>query len=49
MLMYMLQVANPSSSFWKRLKALLKEYEDVISVGAMGFPEDWEKEKIWEN
>lgn len=49
MLMYMLQVANPSSSFGKRLKALLKEYEDVISVGAMGFPEDWEKEKIWEN
>ena len=45
----MLQTANPTSSFKSRLKELLKEYEDVVSFNAMGFPLDWNDEKIWEN
>ncbi len=37
MLNFMLQTVNPTSSFKKRLKNLLKEYHDVISLQAMGF------------
>lgn len=47
MLNYMLQTANPTSPFKTRLKMLLKEYESVVSLNAMGFPADWENEKIW--
>lgn len=49
MLNYMLQTANPTSPFKARLKELLKEYEDVVSLDAMGFPKDWENEIIWKN
>lgn len=48
MLNYMLQTVNPTSPFKARLKQLLKEYESEVSLNAMGFPEDWENEKIWE-
>lgn len=47
MLDYMLQTANPRSSFKKSLKALLDEYKEVISLSAMGFSEGWKNEKMW--
>ena len=47
MLNYMLQTANPKSSFKDRLKKILKEYGQVISLNAMGFPVTWEEEKMW--
>ena len=49
MLNYMLQTANPTSPFKGRLKDLLKEYEGIVSLNAMGFPKDWDDEKIWES
>jgi len=45
-IIYMLQVVNPSSTFVKRFKSLLAEYPSV-SPSAMGFPKDWEKEPLW--
>lgn len=47
MLDYMLQTVNPTSSFKRRLKALLEEYKHVVSLPAMGFPQSWEQEKMW--
>ena len=47
MLNYMLQTANPKSTFKERLKKILKEYGRVISLNAMGFPAAWEEEKMW--
>lgn len=46
MLNYLLQSVNPNSSFTQRLKDLLTEYKPKIS--AMGFPQNWEKEKMWQ-
>ena len=45
----MLQSVNPTSPFKSRLKDLLNEYADIISLNAMGFPADWEDEKIWKD
>lgn len=45
MINYLLQSVNPNSSFSQRLKELIVEYEPKLS--AMGFPENWENEKIW--
>lgn len=47
MLGYLLQTANPTSSFKDRLKALVNEYKSVAPLSAMGFAEGWENEKIW--
>jgi abortive infection bacteriophage resistance protein len=47
MLDYLLQTANPTSSFKERLKTLLDEYKNVVSLPAMGFSEGWENEKMW--
>lgn len=46
---YMLQVANPTSQFKTKLKELLEEYKNVISLDSMGFPQGWEEEKMWED
>lgn len=48
MLMYMLQTIDPTSSLKHGLKALLAEYKNVVSLSAMGFPENWSDEKLWE-
>lgn len=48
MLNYLLQTANPTSPFKQRLIDLLEEYQDVVSLNAMGFPNNWKDEKIWE-
>lgn len=47
MLNYLLQTANPTSSFKKYLIELLEEYKDVVSLNAMGFPDNWRHERIW--
>lgn len=47
MLNYMLQTANPTSTFKHRLKDLLTEYQEVASLNAMGFQPDWMNEKMW--
>lgn len=44
---YLLQTVNPTSPFKTRLIALLDEYKDVVSLPAMGFPEDWKDEEMW--
>ena len=44
MLNYILQTINPGTSLTQRLKGLIAEYHPKIS--AMGFPENWEAEKI---
>lgn len=49
MLNYMLQTANPTSPFKNRLKGLLNEYEDIVSLSSMGFPAGWTHEKMWED
>ncbi len=49
MINYMLQVANPRSQFKTKLKELLEEYKNVISLDSMGFPQGWEEEKMWED
>ena len=49
MINYMLQVANPTSQFKSKLKELLEEYKNVISLDSMGFPQGWEEEKTWED
>lgn len=43
---YLLQNVNPGTTFPARLKALLVEFPD-IDISAMGFPADWEMEKLW--
>lgn len=47
MLNYMLQTANPTSPFKKRLKALLNDNAKIVSLNAMGFSKGWGNEKIW--
>ena len=44
---YLLKTVNPSTSFAFRLKALLAEFPNV-DIAAMGFTEDWDKEKLWQ-
>ncbi len=46
---YLLQTVNPTYSFKNYVKQLLKEYEDIIYLKSMGFPDDWESEKMWKN
>ena len=44
---YFLQTVNPTGSFRSRLKKLLEEYRDVISLETMGFTPDWIDEEMW--
>lgn len=46
MLNYILQTINPGTSLKPRLKDLLAEYHPKLS--AMGFPENWETENMWQ-
>ena len=36
---------NLTSQFKTKLKELLEEYKNVISLDSMGFPKGWEEEK----
>lgn len=44
---YLLQTANPTSSFKTRFIGLLDEYNHVVNPGFMGFPDNWKEEKLW--
>jgi abortive infection bacteriophage resistance protein len=46
MIIYLLNIINPNHSFKSKLYYLLKKYP-MIDVKAMGFPEGWEKEDLW--
>lgn len=46
MMLYLLQSVDKKHQFIFRLKVLLKKYPN-IDVAAMGFPRDWENEKLW--
>lgn len=45
-IMYMLKVVNPSTTFAFRLQSLLAEYPSV-DIEAMGFPKVWDSEPLW--
>lgn len=49
MVNYFLQVVNPTSQFKEKLKRLLNDYKDLISLSSMGFPDNWKKENIWKD
>lgn len=46
-LLYFLQSVNPQNTFVSRFKSLLAEYP-AVSVVAMGFPDDWGNETLWQ-
>ncbi len=46
-LMYYLQAVNPQNTFADRFKSMLAKYPNV-DVAAMGFPNDWQKEALWQ-
>lgn len=45
-IMYILKIVNPKTTFSQRVGALLEEYPSV-KASAMGFPKDWKKETLW--
>ena len=45
---YLLQTVSPTYSFKTYVKQLLTEYNDVIYLKSMGFPDNWENEKMWQ-
>lgn len=48
MIQYMLNIINPKNSFKSRFLNLFSEHL-AVDERAMGFPEDWQKEKLWKN
>ena len=44
---YMLFTVSPNNSFTQKLKSLLAEYPTVDNR-AMGFPDDWQSEPLWQ-
>lgn len=46
-LLYLLQSVNPQNTFVSRFKALLNKYPNV-DIKAMGFPDNWDKESLWQ-
>ena len=44
---YLLLRIDPTTTFSKRLKALLTEFSNA-DIAAMGFPTDWTKEALWQ-
>ena len=45
-ILYFLQTVNPQNTFASRLKQLLNKYSNV-DIRAMGFPENWKEERLW--
>jgi abortive infection bacteriophage resistance protein len=43
---YLLCTVSPNNTFTQKLKNLLTEYP-TINIKAMGFPADWESERLW--
>ena len=48
MIIYLLNTVNPNHSFVPRFCDLLKRYSS-IDVRAMGFPDDWKNESLWQD
>lgn len=46
MILFLMQTINPGNSIMLRFKELLSEYPN-IDVAAMGFPDNWENEPLW--
>jgi abortive infection bacteriophage resistance protein len=46
MIIYLLNTINPNHTFKNRFYQLLKKYK-MIDVNAMGFPNGWETESLW--
>lgn len=46
-ILYFLQTVNPNNTFATRFKALLCKYP-LVDVSTMGFPQNWEREVIWQ-
>ncbi|MBD5314887.1 MAG: Abi family protein [Bacteroides sp.] len=46
-ILYFLQTVNPQNTFAARFKSLLGKYPNV-DVSAMGFPNYWQEEKLWQ-
>ena len=42
-----MQTINPDNSIVKRVKILLNDYQNV-DTKAMGFPNNWEEENLWQ-
>ena len=47
-LMYLKRIINPGTTFGDRLKELIQNYP-IVDAKQMGFPENWEKEALWES
>ncbi len=47
MIVYLLNIVNPKHNFRNRLYRLFTDYP-MVDLSAMGFPENWQKEKLWE-
>lgn len=46
-ILFFMQTINPENSIVKRFKILLEKYPNV-DVAAMGFPQNWSEEKLWQ-
>jgi abortive infection bacteriophage resistance protein len=44
---YLLFTVSPNNTFTQKLKSLLAEYP-MIDTRAMGFPDDWQNEPLWQ-
>ncbi|MDR0895662.1 MAG: hypothetical protein LBN06_10265 [Prevotellaceae bacterium] len=44
---YLLFTVSPNNTFTEKLKALLAEYP-TVDIHAMGFPDGWDKEELWQ-
>lgn len=47
MLLYWLNIINKRNRFKEKLFDLLKKYP-MVDISAMGFPDDWEREQLWQ-
>lgn len=45
--LYLLKVINPKTNFGTHFRQLLKTYP-TVNLKAMGFPENWEQEVLWQ-
>ena len=46
MILYLLNIINPSNTFRNKINVLLEEYPN-IDIVAMGFPENWKEQLLW--
>ena len=44
---YLLDRVNPNNSFKSNISSLFDKYSNIDYLKSMGFPEDWEKQPLW--